>query len=159
MRRRRGFLMAVIFVFVFVVVIMMSNISFYAFEHNYNSKINNINDGFKAVESVFQLSGGQGVYPVTIGGRITSLVTLLMSIVLLILFASQVFKVVTSFNLKDHFTKIEKDIKNEEDDIMEEFAESQKLEADILKKQDEILHYEENIMRKLDKLREDKQKN
>jgi hypothetical protein len=145
LKRRKSILLSMVVVFGFIILMMISNLIIFLFEHNYNNNINNVNDSFKVLESIFHLSGNDGVYPATIGGRIMSFIVLGGFLALFVVFVIQIFNIFVSFgNPQDK--KV----------IVEEINENQELEEEILKKQDEILEYEQTIMEKLDKLREDK---
>jgi hypothetical protein len=155
-KRRRAIILLTIFFFAFIVLLLIGNLVMYLTEASVNPMINNLNDSFRSIETIYKISGDQAVYPVTFPGRITAFSILLLSGVIGIAFAAQVFALLNSLTLGKFFRRIKKDIDQDQKQVLDEFEETQDLEQDILKTQEEILSKEEDIMKKLDELRKHK---
>lgn len=149
LKRRRGYLLMVIFLFVFIVFLVMSDILIYIFEFRSNPQIQSMNDSFEAVEAIFKLNTGE-IYPITLGGRITAFVTLILAISLFLFFAIQVFIVLNSIGArsKSDYLKEKKKIEKKLRRISD---------LDNSTDDSKIYDSEENIMQKLEKVKQQKE--
>lgn len=155
-KRRKNYIMLAILIFAFLVMIMAGDLLMFVFENQVNANINTLDDSFRSLETIFKISGHQAVYPVTSAGRILALIILFLSIILLVMFAAQVFAILNSLNWKKAAKKISQEIDEEQEEVLEELEETQEMESEILRKQKQILQHEQNIMEKLDRLQEEK---
>ena len=151
LKKRKGYLAILVIIMVFVFLIISADFLIYFSEYKINPQIETLDDSFRAIETVFSLKGDQGVYPMTTIGRVTTLFVFIFSIILLIIFAAQVFTLLNHSNFKKWGKKINK----EQDELMDEIEETQELEQDVLSKQKQILEYEKDILKRLDELRKD----
>jgi hypothetical protein len=156
-KRRQGLLVLGIVIFLFVFMLVISDFLIYIFEYRVNPQITSLNDAFRAVGSIYSLFGERAINPLSIGGQITALATLIISILMLVVFAAQLVAIVTAGRIKKDFRRLEKDLDREEDDLLGELEVTENLEAEILSKQDKILSHEESILSKLDKIHADKE--
>ncbi|PIR94648.1 hypothetical protein COT97_00100 [Candidatus Falkowbacteria bacterium CG10_big_fil_rev_8_21_14_0_10_39_11] len=156
-QRRKHILFLAILVFAFVFSIVIFDMLLYIAELNTNPAVHSLNDSFRMIESTYNLVSEEvAVYPITSAGRILSLSLIAVSVIILIVFAAQVFALLQIFHSRPLFRRLEKDIDQDEKELLSEFEESQVMEQEILDKQQQIINYEEDIIAKLDRLRDEK---
>ncbi len=149
LKRRRGYLLMVIFLFVFLILLVMSDILIYIFEYRYNPQIQSMDQSFVAVEAIFKLNTGE-IYPITAGGRITAMVTLILSILLFLLFAVQAFTIFSTLGWRPKKQK-KMLITNKKNNIKQQkIILNTKNEQELPIIEEDIYASDEKVMRKLE---------
>jgi hypothetical protein len=155
-KQRRAIIMLVALVAVFGFVIFVGSIIMFLFELNSNPEINDINDSFRSMETVFHLAGQEAIYPVTVAGRILSIMVLVISVALLVGFAAQVFRWLNLRGAKTELNELKEEMDEDKKELIREIDENEDIGQKIIEQQEQILHNEQSIIAKLDKLRQEK---
>jgi hypothetical protein len=153
LKRRRAIIFAAGIVLAFVVLMIFSTVIVYLFERSKNLSIVTISDAFAIFESVFNIRQGAAVNAMTTGGRITVFSTIVVTVILAIWFAAQLFAIVGSALVRKTVEHEDHREAKHKKEIIAEIDENQELEEKIIEQQEEILEKEEDIISKLDSLR------
>lgn len=156
LKRRKGYIMLAVCLMCFVFLLLAGDFLLFTVENQVNDRINSLDDSFRAIETIYKVSGHNSVYPVTVTGRIICWLILIISIVILVVFAAQIFAIFNTINFKREVKKIRKEIDEDQLEVLTEMEETQQLDKKIMRQQQDILEYEEDIMKKLDDLRKQK---
>ena len=135
-------------VFSLLVLVVIAATLIFVFENRVNSGLV-MSDGFRALETGLGVEEGAPLYPVTTGGQITFWASVVLALVIMVLFVTQVVGFCRTSS---------KRITNVKNVVDRRALRAQKasleIENEILDKQKEILTVEDNIIKKLDRLRD-----
>ncbi|HCC22761.1 TPA: hypothetical protein DF272_01120 [Candidatus Falkowbacteria bacterium] len=149
--RRRKLLFLTIIVFIFFLSLLIFDILIYIVELGANPSIRAVSDTFRLIETTFRLVGEeQAIYPVTSIGHGLSMGLLGFTAILLIVFGAQVFSLMQTFTLRRQPRSDEQVISA---GSVINPAVNLERETERLNQQPSSIEYEENIMEKLDRLR------
>ncbi|OGF30955.1 hypothetical protein A2533_01460 [Candidatus Falkowbacteria bacterium RIFOXYD2_FULL_35_9] len=152
LKRRKSWLILGFLGLFFVIILISANFLLFIVENQINPEVSDLNDSFRIVENIFKF-GNDDLSAITLVGRMISLVTFSLVVILFIIFVVQVLILISSLFMRPYFRSVKQDFDKEGDVFLDKIRETQKIEDKILQQQHQILQKEENIIEKLDRLR------